>query len=142
MRYFDGRLRGLEVACPLRKPKVPARVDRFSGWENRMHACHMIMWHDKDLLSIILALVFSTIFSIRQELVLKLIQFENLALRAVTRWCHHEMVFTLGDLPCLHKFRSQYAVQSEEDILKKVQIVKKLICTNYKSGPFLSTPAP
>ncbi|GFS60448.1 hypothetical protein TNCV_947011 [Trichonephila clavipes] len=37
---------GLEVACLL--PKVagstPAGVDRFSGYENRRKACHMIMW--------------------------------------------------------------------------------------------------
>ncbi|GFY27085.1 hypothetical protein TNCV_2067061 [Trichonephila clavipes] len=54
---------GLEVAYPLRKPKVAdsiiAGVDRFPGYENRRHACHMIMWHAKDSLSIKLALVLS-----------------------------------------------------------------------------------
>ncbi|GFT90912.1 hypothetical protein TNCV_2830231 [Trichonephila clavipes] len=43
---------GLEVACPLRKPKVvgstTTEFDRFSGCENRRHACHIIMWHAKD----------------------------------------------------------------------------------------------
>ncbi|GFW91719.1 hypothetical protein TNCV_4501381 [Trichonephila clavipes] len=41
---------GLEVACPLHKPKVAcstlAVIDRFSGCENRRHACHMITWHE------------------------------------------------------------------------------------------------
>ncbi|GFV55833.1 hypothetical protein TNCV_3321221 [Trichonephila clavipes] len=52
---------GLEVALPLRKPKVvgttPPGVDTFSGCENRRHAYRMIIWHVKDPLSINLSLV-------------------------------------------------------------------------------------
>ncbi|GFY09632.1 hypothetical protein TNCV_381271 [Trichonephila clavipes] len=72
-----GQLGGLEVACPLRKPKVagsnPAGVDRFSGCKNRMLTCHMIMWYVKDPLNITLALVLSVklihgaLFRIRRE---------------------------------------------------------------------------
>ncbi|GFT90922.1 transposable element Tcb2 transposase [Trichonephila clavipes] len=69
---------GLEVACPLRKPKVvgstTTEFDRFSGCENRRHACHIIMWHAKDSLSINLVLVLSAIFSIRPEFELNKIQ--------------------------------------------------------------------
>ncbi|GFW68556.1 hypothetical protein TNCV_529111 [Trichonephila clavipes] len=54
-------VRRLRLSCPPRKPKIagstPATVDRFSGSENRWYACHMIMWHVKDPLSINLALV-------------------------------------------------------------------------------------
>ncbi|GFW58021.1 hypothetical protein TNCV_2741671 [Trichonephila clavipes] len=56
---FLARLGDLDVECPPRKSKVagslPAGVDRFSGCENE--ACHMIMRHVKDTLSISLALV-------------------------------------------------------------------------------------
>ncbi|GFU25110.1 hypothetical protein TNCV_3360441 [Trichonephila clavipes] len=37
------------VTCSPHKPKVagsiPVEVGRFSGYENRRHACHMIMWY-------------------------------------------------------------------------------------------------
>ncbi|GFU98046.1 hypothetical protein TNCV_233211 [Trichonephila clavipes] len=72
-------LGGLEVACPLRKSKVACTIkvgiDKFSGYENSRHACHMIMGHVKDFLNNNLALVLTAIFNrIRRDLELKLIQ--------------------------------------------------------------------
>ncbi|GFU56711.1 hypothetical protein TNCV_1822391 [Trichonephila clavipes] len=44
---YVNRLGGCEATCQPRKPKVtdsiPAGVDRFTGCENRRHACYMIM---------------------------------------------------------------------------------------------------
>ncbi|GFX65079.1 hypothetical protein TNCV_452171 [Trichonephila clavipes] len=52
---------GLGVTSLLHKHKfvgfIPARVDRFSGGENRRQACHLIMWEIKYPLSINLVLV-------------------------------------------------------------------------------------
>ncbi|GFT11893.1 hypothetical protein TNCV_1924001 [Trichonephila clavipes] len=52
-----------KVECPLRKRKAagstPGGVDRYSGCENHRHACHTIMGHVNDPLSINLALILS-----------------------------------------------------------------------------------
>ncbi|GFU12749.1 hypothetical protein TNCV_54811 [Trichonephila clavipes] len=49
------RIADLEVAWPLRMPKVvgsiPAGVNRFSRCEDHRNACYMIMWNVKYLLN-------------------------------------------------------------------------------------------
>ncbi|GFT86479.1 uncharacterized protein TNCV_3259741 [Trichonephila clavipes] len=82
----------LEVACPPRNPKVAgsilAVVDRFSGCENRRHACHMIMWHVKDPLN-----VNSAPFG------LAIHQNDHQARRRFVEWAKNEIAF----VPDFHK---------------------------------------
>ena len=68
---------------------IPGWGGRFSGWENRKHACHMIMWHVKNPLSTRLAwilsakLKISAYFNIHRELRFIVIWASKLVMRAV-----------------------------------------------------------
>ncbi|GFS98794.1 hypothetical protein TNCV_754021 [Trichonephila clavipes] len=42
---------------------------------------------------------------------------ENLITRTATRWCHHEMAVTFGDLPCLQRLNCQYEAPKRKEKL-------------------------
>ncbi|GFU31818.1 hypothetical protein TNCV_1176791 [Trichonephila clavipes] len=86
---------GVDVAYPLRKPNVagfvPARVDRFSGYENRRHACHDYVAYKTSLEyqfgSGTLEKIKSRLYLASDES-LNRIQTSLFGSEAATRWCH------------------------------------------------------